>query len=131
MRRAAIVVAYAVTGWALCFATIGIAMALTTDQVALVVHAVTAPIFFFGLSLNYHTRFAYTPPMVTAVVFTGLVMALDLFVVAGVILRSMEMFTSLLGTWIPFSLILVSTWLTGLAVTSRARQHAFVAAGHR
>jgi hypothetical protein len=31
------------------------------------------------------------------------------------------MFASTLGTWIPFGLIFVSTWLTGLLV--RARHH--------
>jgi hypothetical protein len=30
------------------------------------------------------------------------------------------MFASLLGTWIPFTLIFLSTYLTGLVVTRRA-----------
>jgi hypothetical protein len=44
---------------------------------------------------------------------------MDFFVVATLILRSFEMFTSLLGTWIPFTLIFTSTWLTGIFVRER------------
>jgi hypothetical protein len=39
---------------------------------------------------------------------------MDFFVVAPLIQRSLEMFTSALGAWIPFALILVSTWVSGL-----------------
>jgi hypothetical protein len=38
------------------------------------------------------------------------------------ILRSFEMFTSLLGTWIPFALIFASTYLTGLLTPKAIRQ---------
>jgi len=46
---------------------------------------------------------------------------LGTFVVAVLINRSFEMFTSLLGTWIPFALIFLSTYLTGLAVTHKSQ----------
>ena len=68
MRRTLILLAHAAVGWALCFATIGVGMALTTERTALVV----------------------------------------------------EMFTSVLGTWIPFGLIFMATWLTGASITRRA-----------
>jgi hypothetical protein len=42
------------------------------------------------------------------------VIAADFFVVALLINRSLEMFASLLGTWIPFALIFTSTYVTGL-----------------
>jgi hypothetical protein len=35
------------------------------------------------------------------------------------ILRSFDMFTSLIGTWIPFALIFASTYLTGRVVSGR------------
>jgi hypothetical protein len=41
---------------------------------------------------------------------------MDFFIVAMLINRNFEMFASLLGTWIPFALIFVSTFLTGLRV---------------
>jgi len=42
----------------------------------------------------------------------------DFFVFALLVNHSLDMFASLLGTWIPFVLIFVSTYLTGLMVTN-------------
>jgi hypothetical protein len=111
------IVVYALIGWALCFATMGIGQALLPLQTALIIHAIAAPIFFALLSVSYFKRFNYTTPMQTALLFVGIVIGLDFFVVALLILRSTEMFTSLLGTWIPFALIFASTYVTGLYIT--------------
>jgi len=66
------------------------------------------------VSLIYFKKINYTTPLQTAMVFVGFVIEVDFFVVALLINRSLEMFTSLLGTWLPFALIFVSTYLTGL-----------------
>lgn len=58
-------------------------------------------------------KFNHTSPLQTAVAFVGFVMAMDFFIVALLINRSLEMFASVLGTWIPFALIFASTYLTG------------------
>ena len=118
-KKLFIILAHAVVGWALCFATIGIGMAVTTQQNALIAHALGAPLYFALLSVNYFKRFNYTTPLQTAVIFLGLVMLLDFFVVGLLILRNLEMFTSPLGTWIPFALIFASTYLTGTLLTRR------------
>ncbi len=112
--KMAILLVHAFVGWALCFATIGIGRAVTTMETTLIVHAILAPLFFVAISLFYFRRFNFTTPLQTAIIFIGFVMAMDFFVVAMLILRSFEMFTSLLGTWIPFGLIFLATWLTGL-----------------
>jgi hypothetical protein len=49
-------------------------------------------------------------------------MLVDFFVVGLLINRSLEMFASLLGTWIPFALIFTSTWLSGLFATGSTIQ---------
>jgi len=108
------VLIHALVGWALCAATMGIGMATTSPNNALVIHAVGAPIFFFGISFVYFKRFNYISPLQTALIFVGFVMLVDFFVVALLILKSLDMFASLLGTWIPFALIFASTYLTGL-----------------
>ena len=118
-RRILVVLAHAAVGWALCFATIGIGLAVTTLQPTLIVHAIGAPIYFSVVSIRYFTRYGYTTPTQTALVFTGFVVVVDFFLVALVVLRSLEVFASPLGTWIPFVLIFLSTWLTGHAVTRR------------
>ena len=114
VRAVIIVLAHAFIGWALCAATMGIGMATLSMQNALIVHAVGAPIFFTVISLIYFHKFNYTSPLRTALIFVGFVITVDFFVVALLINRSLDMFTSLLGTWIPFALIFLSTYLTGL-----------------
>jgi hypothetical protein len=119
-KKTLIILAHAFAGWVLCAAAIGIGMAVTPLNTALIIHAVAAPVFFAGVSLVYFRRYNYTPPLQTALIFTAFVIGMDFFVVALLINRSLDMFTSLLGTWIPFALIFTSTWLTGkLVVKSR------------
>jgi hypothetical protein len=113
VSRALIIFAHALVGWAMCFAVIGTSMAITSVQMALIAHAIAAPVIFCGVSLVYFSRFGYTTPLQTAIAFTGLVILLDFFVSALIVLHSLYMFASALGTWIPFGLIFASTWLTG------------------
>jgi len=121
MKKFVIVFTHAFVGWVLCAAMMGIGLAAVTLETALIIHALGAPIFFAIVSLVYFRKFNYTTPLQTAIIFVGFVIAVDFFVVALLIDRSLEMFTSLLGTWIPFALIFASTFLTGIFV-SRKRQ---------
>lgn len=114
IRKLVTILVHAFVGWALCAATMGIGMATMSLQNALIIHAIGAPIFFAGVSLIYFKKFNYTTPLQTAILFVGFVIAADFFVVALLINRSLEMFASLLGTWIPFALIFTSTYVTGL-----------------
>jgi hypothetical protein len=123
MQKALILLAHAFVGWALCAATMGIGMAITSLQNALVAHAIAAPLFFAAVSLVYFRKFSFTAPLQTAVIFLTLVIAMDFFVVALLINRNFEMFASLLGTWILFALIFLSTYLTGLLTVTLAGRH--------
>jgi hypothetical protein len=104
----------ALVGWALCAAIMGIGMSITSLWNTLVIHAIGAPIIFLLISVLYFRKFNYTTPLITAASFTALVMAMDFFVVGLVIQRSLGMFTSILGTWLPFALIFFSSYITGL-----------------
>jgi len=115
----AIVFFHAFIGWALCAATMGISMAVTSLDNALIIHAIAAPIIFAGVSGVYFLVFNITSPVQTAFIFVTFVIAMDFCLVSMLINRSFEMFTSMLGTWIPFGLIFLSTWLTGLLVRWR------------
>ena len=112
-----VTLAHAFIGWALCAATMGIGMAVTSMNTILIIHAILAPIFFAGISLIYFNNFHYTTPLQTAGIFIAFVIGMDFFVVALLINHSLDMFASALGTWIPFVLIFASTWLTGTLVT--------------
>ena len=118
-KKIIIVLIHAFVGWMLCAATMGIGMSVTSLNNALMIHAIAAPIFFAGVSLVYFRKFNYTAPLQTAMTFIAFVIGMDFFLVAMLINHSFEMFTSLLGTWIPFALIFISTYLTGLFVIQK------------
>ncbi|MFC1550281.1 hypothetical protein ACFL46_03215 [Candidatus Neomarinimicrobiota bacterium] len=111
--------AFAFLGWALCGAIMGIGMATMTLEATLIVHAVGAPIIFVILSLIYFRYFNYYLPLTTALIFVGFVIFIDFSLVALIINKSLDMFYSFLGTWIPFVLIFSSTFVTGLLITKK------------
>jgi hypothetical protein len=119
LKHGLVPILFAFLGWLLCFATMGIGMALTSIETALVIHAIAAPIIFTSLSLVYFRKYNYTSPFVTAIIFIGFVGFMDFFVVALAINHSFEMFTSFIGTWLPFILIFLSTFLTGVLVNRK------------
>lgn len=119
MKKHYILLAHAFAGWVLCAATMGIGMNTISMDSTLIIHAIGAPIFFAIVSLIYFSKFNYTTPLLTAVYFISFVVLVDVFVVALMINQSLEMFTSLIGTWIPFSLIFISTFFTGIIVSKR------------
>jgi hypothetical protein len=117
--RILIIVALGLLGWALCGAIIFIGMSLMSIRTTLIVHAVGAPVIFSLISLFYFKKFRFTNPFQTGALFLLIVVFMDFFLVALVINKSMEMFQSPLGTWIPFGLIFLSTYITGSIVEMR------------
>jgi hypothetical protein len=120
-KQLSVILIHAFIGWALCGATMSIGMATMSLQNAKIAHAIGAPIYFAIISLVY---FNYTTPLQTALIFVGFVIAVDFFLVALLINRSLEMFADPLGTWIPFALIFASTYLTGLLMVKSPRPSA-------
>ena len=103
-------------GWALCGAIMFIGMAVTDIKTTLIVHVIGAPIIFSLISWFYFKRLNYTSPIQTALLFIGIVIFMDFFLVALIINKNLEMFLSPLGTWIPFTLIFLPTYLTGVFI---------------
>ena len=122
-KKTITVLVHAFIVWVLCSAVMGIGRAVTTEQITFIIHAIAAPIVGTLVSLNYFRKFNYTGPLPTAFIFVLVPAGLDLLIVALLILRNMDMFLSpgsVFGTWIPLALIFLSTWLTGLVITTRA-----------
>ena len=88
-------------------------MAVTSLQTTLILHAIGGPIGFMIISLFYFKKFDFSSPLQTAILFIAFVVFMDLFVVALLIEKSFAMFGSILGTWLPFSLIFLATYFTG------------------
>jgi hypothetical protein len=51
LKKVTTLLAHAFMGWALCGATMGIGMAMTSLQNALIIHAIGAPIYFAVVSV--------------------------------------------------------------------------------
>jgi len=115
LSRGWTLLAFAIAGWAYCGLLIGLGRQVLSMQTTLLVHAIGAPVGFAALSLRYHRRFADARPWLTAAQFLAVVVLLDLLVVALLIERSLAMFTSPIGTWIPFVFIFAATGISGNA----------------
>jgi hypothetical protein len=109
---------FAVAVWAICGALIGIGRQFMDMDATLILHAVGAPLGSTFFAAVYFRNFAFTTPLVTAAVFVGASLTLDVLVVAMLIEKSFEMFTSVLGVWIPQALIFSAAFLTGHWMTS-------------
>ncbi len=118
-KRLFVLASHAFVGWALCGAIMGVGPTMLTMETTLIIHAIGAPFIFTAVSWNYFKRFGYTTPIQTALLFTSFVIFMDAFLVALLIMRSFEMFSSFLGTWLPFILIFSATYLTGLGMRSK------------
>ncbi|HVN55751.1 MAG TPA: hypothetical protein VMT46_15570 [Anaerolineaceae bacterium] len=118
-KKMLVIAVFALIGWGICGAIINIGRKTIGVDATLIVHAIAVPIVFSILSFFYHRFFHYTRPLYTALIFTGLAILLDAGIIAPLAEKSYVMFTSILGTWIPFGLILISTYVVG-SLTSRA-----------
>jgi hypothetical protein len=122
MKKTIMLLAHAFVLWILCGATMAAGRAAFGLATALVVHVVAAPLWAVIVSCHYFRKYPGAPLLGTAAVFLAVVVALDAGLVAPVFEKSYAMFRSLIGTWIPFTLIFLATLLTGLAPRkSRAR----------
>jgi len=126
LTKVVVILAHALIGWALCGAIIWTGMAVVSMETTLILHAAGAPLIFWAISSVYYKRYNYTTPLQTAVVFVSVVIFVDFFLVALVIEKSFAMFASLIGTWIPWALIFVSTYLRGLFAAKRTKAAAAV-----
>jgi hypothetical protein len=120
IRKYSVVLAFALIAQMLCWGIMVIGQMVTSLENTLIAHAIGAPIIAIGVSSIYFKKFNYTTPLQTAIIFASVVIAMDVFIVALLIEKSFEMFTSPIGTWIPISSIFLATYLTGYLRTKRA-----------
>jgi hypothetical protein len=113
VKKSFILLIHGLIGWGLCGALIGIGRSVTSMDNTLVIHAIAVPIIFGVISWIYFSKFHYTTPLQTAFIFLGIIVLMDGGIIAPFAEKSFAMFSSLLGTWIPFALIFGSTYLVG------------------
>jgi len=125
IRNYIVLLAFALIAQMLCWAIMVIGQMVTSLENTLIAHAIGAPIIAVVVSSIYYKKFNYTTPLQTAIVFVSVVIAMDVFIVALLIERSFEMFTSPIGTWIPISSIFLATYITGIFANKRAETTTF------
>ncbi len=114
---------HALAGWALCGATMAALLATTNLATALLLHAVAAPLIFAVLAISYFRGPTASAPLPTALAFAVIVALLNLVIVGCFVERSLAMFVSFTGSWLPLLLIFAATWTTGtLLAHGRARR---------
>ena len=109
--------AHGVVGWALCAATMRAVLRLSTLTAAMVVHAIAAPLLFAALAWHYFRARGAREPLPTAIMWTVTVILLDGILAVG-LERSLAMFQSIAGTWLPLALIFVVTWAIGAVMST-------------
>jgi hypothetical protein len=114
LKKILVIAIFGLIGWGICGAIINIGRSTIGTDATLIVHAILVPIVFGILSFLYHRFFHYTRPVITGVIFMLLAMLLDAGIIAPLAEKSFVMFTSILGTWIPFGLIFLATYLVGM-----------------
>jgi hypothetical protein len=113
LRRALTLLAHALAVWVLCTATLGVALLVTTEERALVAHAVAAPVAAAMVSAVYFGAFAYTAPIPTALAFAAVVAGLDVAGASLLVRGSLGPFRTAVGLWLPVGLVLVQTAVSG------------------
>ncbi len=115
MKSRLVLLGLALIGWAICGATIGVGRQLVSLRTTLIVHAVVAPLSFALLTWLYFRLFPSSSSLRVAFTMLAVVIGMDALLVAPFLERSYAMFTSVLGTWLPFASIFAASLLVGHA----------------
>jgi hypothetical protein len=114
VKKFAVILIHILFGWALCGAVVAFGNKFYDTQTTLLIHAISVPLIFSIISYVYFANFNYTTPFQTAIIFLVIIALMDFFVVGLLLEKNLRMFRSLLGIWVPFTLIFLSTYFTGL-----------------
>jgi hypothetical protein len=123
-KTAVLLAPHAFVIWLGCALTVAFGRDVLGLETALRLHAIVAPALAGLVSLIYFQWFHAAPPLRAATFFVSFAILLDATVVAPVFEKSYAMFSSLLGTWLPFLLIFLATYFTGIWITRRNRAYA-------
>jgi hypothetical protein len=110
-------IAHAVIGWAMCATTWCVFWYFLGRTAALVLHSIAAPLLFGAVAWSYFSARGARDPLPTAVSWTVIIAGLDVAVAS--MQRNFDMFASMAGTWLPFGLIFLVTWTTGVVLSTR------------
>jgi predicted CoA-binding protein len=112
--------AQAFAAWAVSTAALVLMrMAPLAEPVAFWLHALIAPLVFGAAASAYFHRANTASPVRVAVINVLVAGALDLAIVAGVVMRSWALHASVAGAWLPLALIFAATVIVGTRNVAR------------
>ena len=110
----------AILGWAYCGTIMGLGQQFIPMKALLIIHMIAAPAGFGLLTIFYFRKYPAASPLFTACFWTGFIILADAILVAGLIIKSFDMFRSPIGTWIPFTLIFCTSFFIGKTAGSQS-----------
>jgi hypothetical protein len=116
VRELSVVVLFGLIAWAIGTATMWMTFWLASVKTGFAVRAIVAPIAFYLVSIQYFHRRHALRALFAAMLFACVELAADGAVALVVDARVYDIPRSLLGTWLPAALVLLVTWLTGIAM---------------
>ncbi len=115
MRPAVLLVLTATAAWTACALTMAASTTLVSTDSALVIHALFTLVWFALAAGLYRRGHRWPGPNAIALTNLATVVVLDV-AVAGLVHRSLEMFDSVMGTWLPYALVFAGSWAAARAV---------------
>ena len=103
--------------WGACGGVMSVGRRLWRLDRALRVHLIAAPVVAFLVSAVHKEIAPEISPGARAVAITGIVVLLDALVIAPLFERSYAMFSSIIGTWLPFAAIFAASWAASVLVS--------------
>jgi hypothetical protein len=104
------------TAWAGCGAVMAIGRRVLGLEKALRLHLALAPVIAFLASSLHKLLAPEFGTVLRAASITGLVILLDVAIVAPFLERSFAMFRSPIGTWLPFAAMFLASLAAGILV---------------
>jgi hypothetical protein len=105
--------------WIVCGLTVTLGREFLGLEMTLWVHAIVAPAWPALVSLAYFNGFRTATPLQAASFFVSFIIILDAVLVAPIFEKSYAMFSSILGTWLPFLPIFAAAYFTGISSLRR------------
>jgi len=99
--------------WTLSGALLIGLMMFTRMETAFAVRVITAPLIALIVSSAFFSKYEHARPLSVAIIFAGVVALLDAVILAGFIDRSPRLLLEPRATWLPYALILLTTWGSG------------------
>ncbi len=109
---------HGLAGWVMSAMVLLVLLRVVSTGLALALHAAAAALIFTGVSVHYFRGHGARDPLPTAAAFTAIVAVLHVAIVGGLVLRDWTPFTRFSGNALPLVLIFLTTWVTGLTIST-------------